>query len=576
MKLLTILLLACTFSVQTHAQFFKKKSNEAVNDSTPAAAEESKRDKKGKPSLLTKVITKVAKVAGGTMQTSSTDDLNSIVPSVWNQNNICPGNLGTAEMAFYENWKTSGNMVVLMFTKKNSTGFTKIDGDVTIDGKPAEFATMGVYSAFSGNLTKPQVVEITTKKGDKSSFTINPPKYAVKVKSINGSAAETIKIDPSKDMVLELDNQKGSENTVLTVKILAKSAGMKYWSDLGFFPSADKITIPAAYFRNLNNPNSNGMTNYKDSYIQIIRMSREKATNVSGNFKEVEYENNYEDGRYLEIKPDIENSKGVTVTGSNKFEEGNVNYEFSKSNAFSSRLFSNVKSIGTVSFALRGITYDHKQNTKYNIGGNSYTTTTKTLQFPQLPDEQWDFVLENLYKNLTTVLKEELKVNIEPIEKVKATDAYARMEQFSKDDANTKVEVSRGYKGLKVISNFVPVTESWGPNSNMAKLIKESGINAILKATLDFEVAWDGSKGVLVPKLAVELIGPNNGDLFPTKYFTSLVIGKGFPFDKVKNGSKVLEVFRIDDLTTQFRKGLKELMAKEKENGDYDVIWGAK
>ena len=36
------------------------------------------------------------------------------------------------------------------------------------------------------------------------------------------------------------------------------------------------------------------------------------------------------------------------------------------------------------------------------------------------------------------------------------------------------------------------------------------------------------------------------------------------------------KVFRIDDLTTQFRKGLKELMAKEKENGDYDVIWGAK
>ena len=576
MKFLLILLVTFSFSIQSQAQLLKRKTKEVENDSTPAAAEESKRDKKGKTNLLTKVITKVAKVAGGTMQTSSTDDLSSIVPSVWNQNNICPSNLGTADMAFYENWKTSGNMVVLMFTKKNSMGFTKIDGTVTIDGKPAEFATMGVYSAFSDNLTKPQVVEITTKKGDKSSFTINPPKYAVKLKSINGSAAETINIDPSKDMVLELENPKGSENTVLAVKVLAKSVGMKYWADLGFFPSADKIVIPAAYFRNLNNTNSNGMTNYKDSYIQIIRTSREKATNMSGNFSEVEYDNNYEDGRYLNIKPDIENSKGVTVTGSDKFEDGNVSYEFSKSNAFSSKLFSNIKNIGTVSFALRGITYDHKEKTKYNIGGNSYTTTTKTLQFPQLPDEQWDFVLDNLYKNLSTVLKEELKVDIEPIEKIKATDAYSRIQQFSKDDANTKVEVSRGYKGLKVISNFVPVTESWGPNSNMAKLIKESGINAILKATLDFEVAWDGSKGVLVPKLAVELIGPNNGDLFPTKYFSSLVIGKGFPMDKMKAGTKILDIFRISDLTTQFRKGLKELMAKEKENGDYDIIWGAK
>ena len=576
MKFLLILLVTFSFSIQSQAQLLKRKTKEVENDSTPAAAEESKRDKKGKTNLLTKVITKVAKVAGGTMQTSSTDDLSSIVPSVWNQNNICPSNLGTADMAFYENWKTSGNMVVLMFTKKNSMGFTKIDGTVTIDGKPAEFATMGVYSAFSDNLTKPQVVEITTKKGDKSSFTINPPKYAVKLKSINGSAAETINIDPSKDMVLELENPKGSENTVLAVKILAKSASIKYWADLGFFPSADKIVIPAAYFRNLNNSNSNGLTNYKDSYIQIIRLSKEKVANISGNFKEIEYDNNYEDGRYLDIKPDIENSKGISATGSDKFEDGNVNYEFSKPNAFSSKLFSNIKNIGTVSFALRGITYDHKEKTKYNIGGNSYTTTTKTLQFPQLPDEQWDFVLDNLYKNLSTVLKEELKVDIEPIEKIKATDAYSRIQQFSKDDANTKVEVSRGYKGLKVISNFVPVTESWGPNSNMAKLIKESGINAILKTTLDFEVAWDGSKGVLVPKLAVELIGPNNGDLFPTKYFSSLVIGKGFPMDKMKAGTKILDIFRISDLTTQFRKGLKELMAKEKENGDYDIIWGAK
>ena len=42
---------------------------------------------------------------------------------------------------------------------KNSFGKKedkKIDGNVTIDGKPAEFETMGLYNAFSASYTTPQ------------------------------------------------------------------------------------------------------------------------------------------------------------------------------------------------------------------------------------------------------------------------------------------------------------------------------------------------------------------------------------------------------------------------------------
>ena len=229
-----------------------------------------------------------------------------------------------------------------------------------------------------------------------------------------------------------------------------------------------------------------------------------------------------------------------------------------------------------LSFAVRCILYDHKSSTKYNIGGNSYTTTTKTLQFLQLQNEQWDSLFNELYKQLTQVITEEFNKPLVPQEKITATDAYARMNEFSKDDENTSVQLSRSYKGLKVISNFVPVYEQWGPNNNVSKLITQSGANALLKTTLDLQVAWDGNSGVLVPKLATELLGTTNGDMYPPKYFSSLIIGKGYKLNDIKVGSQLTTVIRIDDLVTQFRKGLQALKQKEKENGDYNIIWDSK
>ena len=37
----------------------------------------------------------------------------------------------------------------------------KIDGNVTIDGKPAEFVTMGLYNAFSASNSTPRKIEVT-------------------------------------------------------------------------------------------------------------------------------------------------------------------------------------------------------------------------------------------------------------------------------------------------------------------------------------------------------------------------------------------------------------------------------
>jgi hypothetical protein len=275
----------------------------------------------------------------------------------------------------------------------------------------------------------------------------------------------------------------------------------------------------------------------------------------------------------MNVGPELQFSTGLTAKGQDKFEDGAVQYEVKKPNAFSSRPLSKVKKIGVVSFSLRGILYDYKSSTKYNIGDFSYTTTTQTLKFPQLSNQMWDDVLANLYKDFTKVLEEELNATVLPIETIKNTDEYKRMDDYSKDDANTSVAVSRGYKGLKVISAFVPLTEGWGENSNYSKLLTATGADAILKLTLDLQIAGDGNYAVLVPKIAMELGGATNGSKFPTKYFTASIIGKGVRTKENITASELDKIVRRSDLVTQFRKGLQEIKAKEKDNGDYNIIW---
>ena len=566
------LLLLISIATSAQAQIWKKKKDNS--DTTKKEVVEDRSSKKGGPNLFTKLITKVAKVAGGTMQTQTTNDLTTVVPTVYYQTNLHPGNLGTVEQSFYEGWQTSGNMLTIMFTNKNASGMTKIDGTVTVDGKPMNFATMGVYNVFSDNNTAPKKVEITSSTGQKSSFIIQPPKQGVKVVSVNGSSNSTIAIDPAKDLTLELENT-GDNKGLLAVRLLVKTVGISYWSEIGYFPASAKIVIPAAHLRNANNTNGS-LTNFKKSYLSVVRSSMDKATNVSGIYPDVEYSNMYLDGKYMNINPDIELSKGITIKASDKFQEGSVQYEFIKANAFSSRPIKQIKNIAVVSFAVRGILYDYKADTKYNIGDQSYTSSTKTIQFPQLPDAMWDKMLDDFYVDIKKIFEEELGAAYLPIEKVKATDAYQRMNDFSKDDANTSVAVSRGYKGLKVISAFVPLTEAWGPNNNMNKLLAQTSANAVLKVTLDLQPAWQGKNAVMVPKLAVEMSGLANGEVFPTKYFTANIIGKGVETKENITATELDRIVRRGDLMTQLRKGLQETIAKEKANGDYDIVWPVK
>ena len=197
---------------------------------------------------------------------------------------------------------------------------------------------------------------------------------------------------------------------------------------------------------------------------------------------------------------------------------------------------------------------------------------TVTKEFP------YQEVLDALYPEFVVVLESEFGASVLPIEKITGSAAYQSMEAFSKDDANTKVEFAKTYRNTKVISAFMPITEGYGVNGINQRILNDVGADALVTLTLDLDTQEGPDNEVyMMPKLGFEMSGKTNGLTANTKFATGTVTLPGFQFNSKSATAEYLAaaVIRKSVLLTAFRKGLQELKAREKANGDYDVVWAA-
>lgn len=155
----------------------------------------------------------------------------------------------------------------------------------------------------------------------KLSFTVSPPKQTVKIVSVNGQK-DNISVDLTKDMVIELEPMK-DERIPVMVSLTGNVIGIKTLYEVGWFPAGNKITIPAACFRNMNGVQNN--ISFGGCYLQLSRIGKEKATDVSGVYSEVEYANSVSDGRFITVSAKPVFNKGLEVKGT----ETGVNYAYS-------------------------------------------------------------------------------------------------------------------------------------------------------------------------------------------------------------------------------------------------------
>ncbi|MDZ4714068.1 MAG: hypothetical protein SH819_01245 [Cytophagales bacterium] len=554
--------------------------------------------------LLGKMAAKMAKKVGG-VNTVSVAALDDVVPTISIEGNLYPAELGTISQSFYEGWKTGGDIVGMSFFSKGTTSFVKIDGTVTINGQPVEYAAAGSYGLITSPSDAPRKVEITTSTGQKSSFTLMPSSQQVKILSVNGQK-DKISLDLTKDVVLELEGKGISESTLMRVNIAINQVGIKSFYGVCYVKYGSRVTIPAAAFRNINiKPAGEAMYNYKKSFLGVAIETAQEATAVSGAFPKISYTSAYTDGKFINVSEEPNLNKGLVAKGKNDFKEGEVNYDLGKPNAFSSRPSAMIKKIGLLSFVVAGKTIGGESviEQEENIPkGEAKITRTTTITFPAQTNETWDAMLAKIYPQLMTIVKSELGAEVLPAEAVLKTGTYQSIKSFSKAELNNEGEVLRGYAQTKLLQG-IPAGQGLGVNGPNEKMLNESGADALMNITLGLEVQQDKDFGILVPTLTFEIIGKSNGRETETKYYTGTVTGKGIhstdiglkiefysyiaPMSDMKgrNDSKVYHnvgkitpeeldrLVRWSDLLTTFGKALKEIKEKEKANGDYEVVW---
>ena len=521
------------------------------------------------------VVGTIASVSGNIM-TGSTADLGTVVPIVSRNANTWPKSLGTMETRIIKNWGDGGDLVTVSFTQRSGGFMSKIDGTVTIDGKPADYATMGVYSSMVATMKGPRRVEVATTTGQKAGFTIPAPRGALRIVSINGQPNPTT-LDLTKDVTIQLAGVIPGDTTLLLVKAVTSVLGLRGFYDTFYVRPAATITIPAAAFRNLNIAPGNVKmgANFNDSYLLVSRERWEDAQNATGPFAGMQVFTSESDGRSFAASASPEMNTGFSTKAELALPGGKLVYSLFKAGAFASRPIAQATNIAVISFAARGTTFLEKVTERTT--GNSRTRETRTLTFPQLPAAVWDEALAELYRSMSPVFAQELGATILPIDQVVATPAYQSMAPYSKDDATTDVQFTQTYRGTKLISANVPISEGYGWNRVDARLMRETGANALLKVTLDLQLSERGGAS-MIPTLAFELVGAPNGHSASTKFVTGTIAGAGRPLKKNEaiTPAVLREIMRTADFATALSAALRDFKAKEAANRDYQVIWSGR
>ncbi|MCK9211933.1 MAG: hypothetical protein M0P61_13920 [Ignavibacteriaceae bacterium] len=524
----------------------------------------------------------IGKLAGGFL-TATTADLSVCAVQGMYINNLYPQDTKTVEMDYVgDQWKEGRSGVAISFYKKEGVGFYKIDGTITMDGDTLQYLANGVYSTyFDNNGSKPKKISISTSSGQRAEFTIQPPK-PIKLVSING-AATNAPVDVTKDMTLEFENVP-NENAFIRVSMIVSSLGIRSFSDIGVFKLAKTIKIPAAAFKNTMTASATvgGVVSIStgSNYVLIERFDVATAR-IPG----VGASQNLSLGwswMPVTVTGDVSTQPGFSIDGKITSANGEMGYSAKEPNAFTGKPLSKGKKFAITSLSIRGTLYNAETSTSSSTTGNvtTTTTTTRTWQFPKVPVEYWDKALDNLYKDVTKVLKDEYGISVIPIEQVVNSPLYSELEEIK--DEYTTVEISRSYKGTK---NLLPtrignilksISSTFASDRPEARLMRELGVDGLISVTVDLALPTDRQEVTLAPRMAFRITGPPNGYIVgPTVYAQGVVSDeKGVPFSEseFKDINALNKIIRKDDIISAFKKALKEQEAKEKELG-YQAIW---
>lgn len=522
-----------------------------------------------------KVVGKATKVIGktmGGMLFGTTDNLSGNSPGIFYRSNIYPKKVGTIDMdMFGKNWVDGGDQILIYMLRRRGIKMNKLEGgSVMVDGQPATFQDLGIYTYAVPHSDAAHVVELTASNGEKSSFTIKPLPDQTRIVSINGQTGTEVEVDLTKDVTLELSNPGPADGATINLMLTASVIGLNTFYQVGNFKPAAKIVIPAEAFANTGFPGSqNKITSIKNAYLMVTRMKIENASSAGGQYKSVPIVNAALDGRFLKVtgRPDF--TTGIKSEGTYKEGAKKMDWSFAKEEAAISRPFSQAKKIGVVAFGTRGIsTAESHDNGKLSgVQSDAWASFTPGNAF-------LDALNTALYDGVTKATKEMTGAQIVGPEAISKTKAFEESNDMTETNEGTPNSYARAYKTDKILSEMA-LTVGFRPIANGQTLPDEAGVDALLRCVLDLSLKMDkGGRMTLRPILRYTLYGKPAGiSLVSTKYAEGTVETKDVAVSKNTTDAELLEMISVPDMMAALRAGLMDLKEKEK-SAPYEKLWG--
>lgn len=530
----------------------------------------------------------------GDLLTSKTSDLKLTVAKPTYYCGVFPMSVGTTESKLMpENTVEGDHVVSVSFFKNEGAGLYKILGDVKCNGEPMTYLGLGSY-VHSSSTPYPSApkIEITTETGDKASFVLESIPE-IKLLKVNGESSLPL-VDVSEDLEIEIFNPVGAEKTHIKVSLLADAMGVRVFNHFADFESGAagvrKIKIPKSALANPETAGQLNVGNYNKGEnmillerILVTENDKLSATQQKGNIHSAELKYVSCASMPVIVKGRQEGGLnfGLRVTG--YAPNTSFGFDFSKPNATTGLPLSLGSKFGLTSLTLEGTTFKQTSNTSTSYGYNCTRTTitTYTFQFPQLPNEHWDFVMETLYNSVVKLFKEKYKIDFVPVEKVTGTSQYQTL--YPVPEKNTKSVIQTSYKNT-LRTSPQKISEILGSKSSnqttdvpIVNMMKEADVDGLVSMYLTLTVGGNkDGKVILSPQLHISINGRDESNKNKQgTYVVGLLNGSGMPFngEAVKKDKRaLLDAINIPELIQALDYALATTKRKEIEFG-YDAIW---
>lgn len=554
--------------IVAEAQFWKKEKTET---NTEAKKEEPKKTGnifQKAMSKVTKLVGNLAGELGGSVAETPSLDNVEVLASVGT--NIFPRDLGLATNDFLKGeWVDNGDFTMLMLSSPNGFQFFKYAGTIKLNGKELKHQSFGIHTAVEAPNSGNKKISFEKNGVEEGSFTVPPPAKNIQLLSING-AKSSINIDLTKDVVLELANYTTGPDALIRVDIVTSIIGMRSLTMAAYVKPAPKVVIPAAAFRNIETQNKG--IGFKNSYLMVSDQQLVKSIAQSGVFKEpIVAVTGSNAGMWVNVTNSPEIEKGIAFSEVDKVNGSELEVSVKKLNAAYAMPLSFAKKIAVASMSIQGTTqlYESKTNNW------TKTETTKSIDFPQIPEEWLQEVLGGMYAQFTQATADVTNGQILPENAIPLAPSYELVQDFFKDEMNTADQFLTVYKKLNPIK---PLTSNsmrlFGENA----LLKETGADALLKVSIALQLSYDG-KPAMTPFLTIEMDGVSNGGFRSfvgnTKYFSVTIKGAPYIIKKGKTLTKeeLTKIVQTNDLAAAYKKALINLKEKEAAIGDYEIVW---